>query len=210
MTDPPWLTPEEMHAWIRLVSVVELLPGALDAPLQRDAGVTHFEYFTLARLSEAPDRRLRMTALSAATNSSLARLSHVISRLEKRGFVERSPCGRSPSHQCLPHGDGLAEGGRHSARSRRDSARQCDRCSGCRRHRRPRPHHGAHPLEARSGGSPAGLGRRVARDRPRALPPENGTEAGGVPDRTAPASPVEDHDHPKIELLCPGLPKPFT
>ncbi|MET4705298.1 MarR family transcriptional regulator [Frigoribacterium sp. UYMn621] len=92
MTDPPWLTPEEMHAWIRLVSVVELLPGALDAPLQRDAGVTHFEYFTLARLSEAPDRRLRMTALSAATNSSLARLSHVISRLEKRGFVERSPC----------------------------------------------------------------------------------------------------------------------
>ncbi len=92
MTDPRWLTPEEMHAWIRLVSVVELLPGALDAPLQRDAELTHFEYFTLARLSEAPDRTLRMTALSAATNSSLARLSHVISRLEKRGFVERSPC----------------------------------------------------------------------------------------------------------------------
>ncbi|MFM9921162.1 MarR family winged helix-turn-helix transcriptional regulator [Lacisediminihabitans sp. H27-G8] len=92
MTDPHWLTPEEMHAWIRLVSVVELLPGALDAPLQRDAELTHFEYFTLARLSEAPDRTLRMTALSAATNSSLARLSHVISRLEKRGFVERSPC----------------------------------------------------------------------------------------------------------------------
>ncbi|MES2094875.1 MAG: MarR family transcriptional regulator [Actinomycetota bacterium] len=92
MDDPRWLTPEQLHAWIRLVSVVELLPGTLDSQLQRDAELTHFEYFTLAMLSEAPDRTLRMTALSTATNSSLARLSHVIARLEKRGFVGRAPC----------------------------------------------------------------------------------------------------------------------
>ena len=92
MDDPRWLTPEQLRAWTRLVSVVELLPGALDSPLQRDAELTHFEYFTLAMLSEAPERKLRMTALSAATNSSLARLSHVIARLEKRGFVARTPC----------------------------------------------------------------------------------------------------------------------
>lgn len=92
MDDPHWLTPEQLHAWIRLVSVVELLPGTLDSPLQRDAELTHFEYFTLAMLSEAPARTLRMTALSAATNSTLARLSHVIARLEKRGFVARTPC----------------------------------------------------------------------------------------------------------------------
>ena len=92
MDDPRWLTPEQLHSWIRLVSVVELLPSILDAQLQRDAELTHFEYFTLARLSEAPKRTLRMTALSAATNASLARLSHVIARLERRGFVERTPC----------------------------------------------------------------------------------------------------------------------
>ena len=72
--------------------VLELLPGVLDSQLQRDAELTHFEYFTLARLSEAPERTLRMTALSAATNASLSRLSHVIARLEERGSVARSPC----------------------------------------------------------------------------------------------------------------------
>ena len=75
-----------------LIGVVELLPGALDSQLQRDAGVSHFEYMVLAKLSEAPDRTLRMTALAAQTNSTLARLSHVISRLVSRGFVERIPC----------------------------------------------------------------------------------------------------------------------
>ena len=92
MNHPRWLTPEQRHSWIRFISVLELLPGVLDSQLQHDAELTHFEYLTLARLSEAPERTLRMTALSAATNASLARLSHVIARLEKRGFVARTPC----------------------------------------------------------------------------------------------------------------------
>ena len=92
MDHPRWLTPEQLHSWIRFVSVLELLPGVLDSQLQRGAELTHFEYVTLARLSEAPERTLRMTALSAATNASLARLSHVIARLEERGFVARTPC----------------------------------------------------------------------------------------------------------------------
>ena len=92
MDDSVWLTPEQLNAWIRLASVAELLPGTLDSQLQRDASLTHFEYFTLAMLSEAPQRSLRMSVLSAATNSSLPRLSHVIARLEKRGFVARAPC----------------------------------------------------------------------------------------------------------------------
>lgn len=92
MTEPRWLTSDELAAWTRLVAVVELLPGVLDSQLQRDAELTHFEYFTLAMLSEAEDRTLRMTALAARTNSTLPRLSHVVSRLEKRGFIERVPC----------------------------------------------------------------------------------------------------------------------
>ena len=92
MDDVRWLTPDQLGAWTRFVAVVELLPGVLDSQLQRDADLTHFEYFTLAMLSEAPERTLRMTALASATNSTLPRLSHVVSRLEKRGFVERMPC----------------------------------------------------------------------------------------------------------------------
>ena len=87
-----WLDDEQQRTWRTWLSVTELLPRVLDAQLQRDAGLTHFEYFTLAVLSEAPETKLRMTALSNTTNSSLARLSHVIARLEARGFVARTPC----------------------------------------------------------------------------------------------------------------------
>jgi DNA-binding MarR family transcriptional regulator len=90
--EPRWLSPAEREAWLGLIGVVELLPGALDAQLQRDAGVSHFEYMVMAMLSEAPDHTLRMTALAAQTNSTLPRLSHVVTRLVNRGFVERIPC----------------------------------------------------------------------------------------------------------------------
>jgi DNA-binding MarR family transcriptional regulator len=87
-----WLDAEERAAWLRLVMVLELLPGVLDTQLRRDADLSHFEYFVLAMLSEAPERTLRMTALATLTNSTLPRLSHVVSRLEERGYVERKPC----------------------------------------------------------------------------------------------------------------------
>ena len=92
MEDTRWLTPEELRAWTRFVAVVELLPGVLDSQLQRDADLSHFEYFVLAMLSEAPQKTLRMTGLASATNATLPRLSHVVSRLEKRGFIERTAC----------------------------------------------------------------------------------------------------------------------
>jgi DNA-binding MarR family transcriptional regulator len=90
--ETPWLEPAEREAWLRLIAVVELLPGALDAQLRRDAGLTHFEYYVLAMLSEAPERTLRMTSLAQRTNATLPRLSHVVRRLEDRGLVERFPC----------------------------------------------------------------------------------------------------------------------
>ena len=87
-----WLDDAQQAAWRELIEVVELLPGALDAQLRRDAGLSHFEYFTLAMLSEAPDRTLRMTALAELTHATLPRLSHVVSRLEDRGYLTRAPC----------------------------------------------------------------------------------------------------------------------
>jgi DNA-binding MarR family transcriptional regulator len=88
----PWLDDEQLAAWVKLVAVVERLPGVLETQLRRDSGLTHFEYFVLAMLSEAPDRTLRMTALAQRTNATLPRLSHVVRRLERRGLVERFPC----------------------------------------------------------------------------------------------------------------------
>ena len=91
-TEVHWLSRDELAAWVRLVALVELLPGVLDSQLGRDAGLTSFEYYVLAMLSEAPERTSRMTALAAQTNSTLPRLSHVVRRLEDRGLVARFPC----------------------------------------------------------------------------------------------------------------------
>ena len=88
----PWLDDRELAAWVRLAAVLELLPGVLDTQLRRDAGLTHFEYYCLAMLSEAPERTLRMTALAQQANATLPRLSHVVRKLEERGLVERFPC----------------------------------------------------------------------------------------------------------------------
>ncbi|MEV6815563.1 MarR family transcriptional regulator [Micromonospora sp. NPDC051296] len=90
--DTRWLTPEQLAAWVRLAAVLELLPAALDSQLRRDAQLTHFDYYVLAMLSEAPDRTLRMTTLAERTTATLARLSHVVQRLESRGLIQRFPC----------------------------------------------------------------------------------------------------------------------
>ena len=91
-TDTRWLNTEESAAWVRLVALAELLPGALDAQLLRDAGLTHFEYAALMSIADAPDRTMRMTELASRTNATLPRLSHVARRLEERGLIERFPC----------------------------------------------------------------------------------------------------------------------
>ena len=89
MEGPRWLTDDERRAWLRLVTLLEVLPGVLDGQLRRDAGLTHFEYTVLAMLSEAPGRTLRMTALAARSSATLPRLSHVVKRLTERGLLER-------------------------------------------------------------------------------------------------------------------------
>ena len=92
MTEMRWLDAEQTRAWLRFAAVLELLPAALDSQLTRDADLTHFDYVTLVMLSEAPERTLRMTALAARTNATLPRLSRVVARLEREGYVERRNC----------------------------------------------------------------------------------------------------------------------
>lgn len=86
-----WLDADEQRSWRAIAAVAMRLPTALDAQLQRDAGLTHFSYWVLAMLSEAPDRTLAMSELARSSNSSQSRLSHAVSRLERSGWVHRRP-----------------------------------------------------------------------------------------------------------------------
>jgi DNA-binding MarR family transcriptional regulator len=91
VSQPRWLDDEQQQTWLSLVGMLARLPVALDAQLQRDAQISHFEYQVLAGLSMAPDRTLRMSVLAAFAEGSLSRLSQVVARLEKRGWVRRTP-----------------------------------------------------------------------------------------------------------------------
>jgi DNA-binding MarR family transcriptional regulator len=73
------------------IGVITRLPNVLDRQLQRDSGLTHFEYQVLAGLSQATDRTMRMSTLAEFTEGQLPRLSQVAARLEKRGWVIRRP-----------------------------------------------------------------------------------------------------------------------
>lgn len=90
--EPRWLDPDEQDAWRALAGTLIKLPAALDAQLQRDAGLSTFDYLVLSGLSEAPGRTLRMSDLAVLANGSLSRLSHAVSRLQRRGWVRREVC----------------------------------------------------------------------------------------------------------------------
>ena len=87
--EPDWLTKTEEQTWRALATMVHKLRWALECQLERDSDLSFIEYYALARLSEEPDRRLRMSDLAAVTNASLSRLSHLTKRLEHCGYLRR-------------------------------------------------------------------------------------------------------------------------
>lgn len=86
-----WLTAAEVDSWLALVRLMTWLPWSIDQQLRRDSNLGMVEYQVLARLSQSPERTLRMSSLADFTNASLSRLSHLVKRLEARGFVRREP-----------------------------------------------------------------------------------------------------------------------
>ena len=91
--EPPvkWLTATELASWLSVVRLMTWLPWSIDQQLQRDSNLRMVEYQVLAMLSESPERTMRMGSLAEVTNASLSRLSHLVERLETRGFVRRAP-----------------------------------------------------------------------------------------------------------------------
>ncbi|MGP4048799.1 MarR family winged helix-turn-helix transcriptional regulator [Streptomyces sp. 2A115] len=87
-----WLTPEEQRAWRAYIAASLLLEDAIDRQLQQEAGMPHLYYTILANLSDAPDRRLRMTDLAERTKITRSRLTYAVTRLEKDGSVRREGC----------------------------------------------------------------------------------------------------------------------
>ena len=89
--EPKWLNPREMKAWRSYIIASRHLLDALDSDLDgHDLSMADYE--VLAQLSDAPDRRMRMSELAEIAMLSKSRLSHRMKVMEKAGWVRREVC----------------------------------------------------------------------------------------------------------------------
>ncbi|MFG1795235.1 MarR family winged helix-turn-helix transcriptional regulator [Nocardia altamirensis] len=91
MTDPRWLDDVEMRAWVGFVRTRDLIAAAVGRDSTRESNLTYVEYSVLAFLSKTPEHRTTFAELAAKLEWSQSRLSHQITRMEKRGLVVREP-----------------------------------------------------------------------------------------------------------------------
>jgi DNA-binding MarR family transcriptional regulator len=105
--EPRWLDEGEMRAWRTYVNGSSMLMDRLHRELQDTHGVSLADYEILVRLSEQPNRRMRMTQLAEDVASSKSRVSHQVARMEKAGLVSRRECtedGRGVLAELTPAG----------------------------------------------------------------------------------------------------------
>lgn len=92
MAEPRWLDISQQQDWRAFIDGTVRLLGVIDRDLKRRHNLSLPEYEILVRLSEAPDQRVRMAELAGSANHSRSRLSHAVTRLERRGLVRRASC----------------------------------------------------------------------------------------------------------------------
>ncbi len=92
MEEPRWLDEGEMAAWLPLMRVLHLLPQQLDRQLREQAGINHMYYMIMALLSAQPGREMTLSSVAQGVGMIPSRLTHALTSLEGRGWVERKPC----------------------------------------------------------------------------------------------------------------------
>lgn len=91
-SETQWLSQAEQRAWRSFLGGSTVLMDLLDRDLRAAHDLSMAEYEILVRLSEAPDRQLRMAELASMVSHSRSRITHTVARLERVGIVERTSC----------------------------------------------------------------------------------------------------------------------
>lgn len=92
MEQPRWLDEREAHLWWSWLRLNQELPSALEAQISDDSGLSGTDYAVLVPLSESPGGMLRARELGRQILWDRSRLSHHVTRMEKRGLVVREEC----------------------------------------------------------------------------------------------------------------------
>ncbi|WP_433146166.1 MarR family winged helix-turn-helix transcriptional regulator [Actinomadura nitritigenes] len=111
MAEPRSLEPEEWEFWDTWMRAQRLLTSELERGLQRDCDVSKAEFSVLVTLWQAGGREMRVGELSESLDWDKSRVSHQLTRMEKRGFVERTRYGADGRRA----GIGLTDEGRRAA-----------------------------------------------------------------------------------------------
>ena len=88
---PRWLTPAEMEAWRAYILTSRRLMEILEQALN-DHDLSMADYEVLAQLSDAPERRMSMSELTAPALLSRSRLSHRMKVMEQAGLIRKEEC----------------------------------------------------------------------------------------------------------------------
>ncbi|MEV0234155.1 MarR family winged helix-turn-helix transcriptional regulator [Nonomuraea sp. NPDC050786] len=113
MAETRTLEPEEWELWDSWMRAQRLLVRELERGLQRDCGISKAEFSVLVTLWQAPGREMRVGELSESLDWAKSRVSHQLTRMENRGFVERTPYGADGRRA----GIGLTDQGRRAVQS---------------------------------------------------------------------------------------------
>ena len=116
VTGTRWLDQEQQRSWRAFVLGSTLLTEQLDQDLRREFKLSMPEYEILVRLSEAPDRTMRMAQLADSVCHSRSRVTHTVKRLEDAEIVVRELCasdGRGVQARLTDKGFGILEQAAH-------------------------------------------------------------------------------------------------
>lgn len=115
--ETPWLDADQQRWWRAFLGGSTVLNDRLDRDLRTAHGLSMTEYEILVRLSETPDRSIRMAELAASVAHSRSRITHTIARLERAGIVRRGASpedGRGVSAVLTDEGYALLERAAHT------------------------------------------------------------------------------------------------
>jgi|SRR6476469_7995827 DNA-binding MarR family transcriptional regulator len=87
-----WLTAEEQRVWRRWMTLNAQLSATLQRELQDDAGLSTQDYEVLVHLTDNAEGRMRVTDLARLMQWERSRVSHHVTRMERRHLVQRVEC----------------------------------------------------------------------------------------------------------------------
>lgn len=91
MADRAWLSAAQQRTWLNYMRVYHRMEYEMNRQLQAECGLSLADYTVMNALSNAPGRRLQLSALATTIGWERSRLSHQLQRMATRGLVERVP-----------------------------------------------------------------------------------------------------------------------